>query len=105
MQFKRMFVDKILKGEKTQTRRKKISWYKVGKIVPAQCGYRDKAFAKLRITDIREEFLCEISQADARKEGLKDVDEYIKVWEQINGEWDPNLWIYVIDFEKVKEAI
>jgi len=99
MQFKRMFVDKILRGEKTQTRRLKIAWYKVGSIVPAQCGYREKAFAYLEITNIRREWLGRISEADIKKEGLNTMKEFVDKWVEINKEFNMNDLIYVIDFK------
>lgn len=103
MQFKRMFVDKILKGEKTQTRRHKIAWYKVGSIVPAQCGYREKAFARLKIIGIRKEKLGDITISDINKEGFLSSSEFIEIWKKINGSWNDTQKVYVIDFEIAKE--
>jgi len=73
MQFKREMADLVLAGDKTQTRRLKPPRYKVGSIQPVQCGYRDKARGHIKILDIREQRLGDITYADARAEGFNSV--------------------------------
>lgn len=79
----------------------------------------------LEITAIRVERLNDISEADAREEGITDggctecgnpepcwchnpspdpCDAYCHLWEQINGpdSWSANPWVWVVEFRKVK---
>ena len=71
----------------------------------------------LRITDIRGERLQDISEDDARAEGVFEPSEPVEtygpragrvafkmLWNHINGPgaWDENPWVWVISFERVK---
>jgi len=66
----------------------------------------------LGITGIRCERLNEISEEDAKDEGVVGfkgnphptaVDAYCNLWESINGpgSWDANPWVWVISFKQV----
>jgi len=53
---------------------------------------------------IRCEQLQDISEADAKAEGVASVAEYNQLWNNINGTdaWDKNPWIWVIDYGVTK---
>jgi hypothetical protein len=68
----------------------------------------------LAITKVRVERLQEISEADARAEGItpdafqRTADNwggvlYRRLWEQINGpgSWDANPWVWVVSFKRI----
>ena len=76
----------------------------------------------LRITDVRVERLQEISEADARAEGVSfgnitdqatgeidrdAVEAYEQLWESINGKgsWAANPWVFVIAFETIQANV
>lgn len=82
---------------------------------------------QLEITGIRVERLQDISEADARSEGITDGgclncgksepcgcdvpapdarDAFIYLWRSINGpdSWDANPWVWVVEFKKVIKA-
>jgi len=100
--FKREHVPMILSGRKTQTRRTGRCRWKVGTIRQAKTSYRkDSTFARIRILAIRQEPLGQISEADARAEGYNSVAEYQDVFRRIYGSWDPDMPVWVIDFELV----
>jgi hypothetical protein len=72
----------------------------------------------LRITDIRVERLQDISEDDAKAEGVKPLDyaahhvaagcgariAFEQIWTTINGSgaWEANPWVWVVSFERVK---
>lgn len=80
----------------------------------------------VRITDIKVERLCDISQEDAQAEGVKIDDEGMECWNYLNEKfewivpeesfkslwksiysnhpqkaWELNPWVWVIEFEQV----
>jgi hypothetical protein len=65
----------------------------------------------LEITEIRVERLQDISEADAKAEGVEPADcchayyhAYCKLWESINGagSWNENPFVWVISFRRIK---
>lgn len=72
----------------------------------------------LEITDVRVERVRDISEADARAEGVTNADEgsnpidgshtianFANLWEKINAKrgygWQANPWVWVIEFKQV----
>lgn len=58
----------------------------------------------LEITAVRVERLQDISEEDARAEGVESRAEFEKLWKEINGleSWDSNPWVWVVEFKKVR---
>ena len=106
MLFKRYLLEKILSGEKTQTRRpikrkKGRAIWEVGKQVGVRNGYKPFV-AYVTIKRRYRQKLGQITDKDARKEGFANVDEFKQAWIQIYGNWKPNEIIWVYDFELAK---
>lgn len=105
--FKPEHVEMILNGNKTQTRRLGKKRWNVGAI--HQCKtklYSYESFACVRILEVRQEYLHDISEADIGAEGygLKPGD-YKEAWARINGgEWYDYSYtsVWVVTFELVQ---
>ena len=125
MIFKKEFISKIINGTKTQTRRlkkhgsylrgeivyethikdgiteKKIKW-KRGKDYTVQAGRGKKGLLKITITKIRKQKLLDITEQDAKAEGFKNVNEFLKEFSKIYGskivKLNPETW--VLNFKK-----
>jgi len=102
MLFKKELVEKILKGEKTQTRRLNGK-YKVGNIYAVCTRWYSPAVAWIKITGKRTERLGDISLEDVKKEGFNSLEEFKAFWIKIHGHWDDDLIVYVYDFELVSK--
>jgi hypothetical protein len=94
-----------------QPKSKKIKWK------PSLFMPRNTARLFGDIQNIRIERLQDITEEDARSEGVKGIpvnrslspiDDYIypfkRLWDKLNSEsgWDKNPWVWVIEFERVE---
>jgi len=108
MLFKKLHVEKILRGEKTQTRRsarrRGAGNYKVGRRYGVQASWMGRPTAFILITGKRLQRLDDITPEDARREGGYDLESYRAQWEKINGgRWDPDEVVWVYDFKLLLE--
>lgn len=53
------------------------------------------------IIDIFQQFLGEISPEEVRKEGLASEQDFIEIWTEIYGYYDPAEIIWVVEFEYI----
>lgn len=60
---------------------------------------REECDCFIRVTDVYEDQLGEITEADANREGGYSREEFVEVWEEINGEWTPDVGVWVVEFE------
>lgn len=97
----------ILNGTKTATRRVwKKPMVKSGGIYKAKLKMLSKDyFAKIKLTKLYKQQLWEIKREDALKEGYNTLKDFRKIWIKINGNWNSNDKVYVIEFEIVGDKI
>jgi len=112
--------DKVLAGEKTQTRRPvklgesfngievysesgTLKW-RVWNTYAVQPGRTAKSVGRIQLTNIRIERIYQITNADARAEGFSGRDEFARVWKELYPK-DGSFFdrVYVLEFELVKE--
>jgi hypothetical protein len=108
MMFKKALLEKVLSGEKTQTRRSTqrkpgVRVYEVGEIVGIRAGYT-KYTAYIRITGKRKDKIGNITEDDARKEGFASIEDFKQTWVRIAGKWTPGLIVWVYDFVLVQSS-
>ena len=103
MLFKLEHKEMILNGTKTATRRIwKRPMVKEGGIYKCKLKMLSKDyFAKIRVVSFYKEDLCDMDDSDARKEGYETLGAFIDIWRKINGSWDSNQKVSVIEFEVV----
>lgn len=104
MLFKQEHKKMILDGTKTATRRFwKKPMVKLGGIYKARLHMLSKEyFAKIKVINLYEQELGSMTDEDAIKEGYKDVDDFREIWIKINGWWNNDVIISVIEFEVIK---
>lgn len=108
MIFKPELVEKILAGEKTETRRlEKLGQtqcrYVSGRDYALQPGRTRRAVGRIAITDVRRERLGEITHEGALREGFPTVREFLAYWRQPHGAEDPEQEVWMIRF-KLREG-
>ena len=103
--FKKRFIDQILSGKKTSTRRIGKKRWNVGSRHQFKTSYFSEAFAIAEISSVRQEKLGDISQADAESEGFNSPGEFLKSYREIHklDESDDiaETEVWVIEFKKV----
>lgn len=89
---------------------RKAGWYKRPSI------FMEKKYSRisLELKEVRVERLQDCSEADACAEGCGDylitpdysIEQYIDLWESINGagSWALNPWVWVLEFREVKNG-
>ncbi|MCC7105437.1 MAG: ParB/RepB/Spo0J family partition protein [Chloroflexi bacterium] len=85
----------VLDGTKTQsTRRRPDPQIQKGALVRAAVTH----FADLEITDVVRKRLGEFTDEDARREGGYNLTEFQEYWRRLNGDWNPDEVVYLINF-------
>jgi hypothetical protein len=100
--FKKALLEKILAGEKTETRRSckrkpGVQVYDVGQVVGIRGGYT-KYSAYIRITAKRREKLDDITEDGTKREGCTSVEDFKATWIRVAGKWTPGLLVWVYNF-------
>ena len=101
MLFKPEHKDMILRRSKTATRRIwKSPRVKIGGVYKAKLQMLSKDyFAKIKVEALYKQALGKMKHVDALQEGYESLAEFKKIWIEINGSWNANLIVDVIEFE------
>ncbi len=108
--------EKILAGEKTQTRRPRMGanptgerggWiddpcrYKVGRSYAVQPGRGKKAVARIRVLRVDPQAMCDMTDADARAEGFDSPAAFASRWLEMygRGNWLDPVWRITFEVE------
>lgn len=104
MLFKERHIEMIRTGTKIASRRKwKRPCAKVGGTYPVQTKMFQprKECHIIRCLKLYQQPLGEMTEEDADKEGGYTLEQFKNIWEEIVGTWNPELVVYVVEFEYV----
>lgn len=99
MMFKKDFLEMVLSGRKTQTRRRRKRTLRKGRIYAVKKNWIETTGEYIRITKVYPQKLSDVSEEEARKEGFSGLDKFRDAWIRINGSWDPDMVVTVYEFE------
>jgi uncharacterized protein YhfF len=105
--FKDRHIPLIREGTKTATRRDWDEEYprpdegSVRGAVTEMFTPREEIDCWIRILDVYQEPLGEMDHDDARKEGGYNLEDFEEAWRQINGDYDPEQVVDVVEFAYV----
>ena len=113
MIFHKDLAEKVLRGEKTATRRRMSDnpnspWYrggcryKVGQVFAVQPGRGKTRIGEARVTAVFAGRLGGVNSGDAREEGFDSLLAFREAWARINGSYDTAEFVWVIEFELVE---
>ncbi len=95
--------DKVLAGEKTETRRRgrgdQPCRYLPGRTYAVQRGRGMRSEGRIRIVSVRREPLWRIDEDGARREGFEDPIAFFRYWARLHGAIQLQERVWVIRFE------
>ena len=102
MMFKKYLIDLILTGKKTMTSRSK-PLYKPGDItnLMANKDYSKISGKHIQITKVYQKTLANFTNLDAQKEGFQNLQSFRQYWVKNIGLWNPQIIVWVHQFEVV----
>lgn len=114
MNFKPELAERVMRGEKTVTRRLVSSnprspWFeggcslKVGHTYAVCPGRGKNAIGRVRIVSVDKRHLGQgLTTAEARAEGFADRGEFRSAWTEINGSWSDGVLVWRVEFAVVQ---
>lgn len=103
MIFRPELARKIIRGEKTMTRRpikpgEKHCRYREGRDYAVQPGRGKAESCRILILTVEDQALGDLTYRDARAEGFKTRDEFQAYWAGLHGHYDPAMPVWAIRF-------
>lgn len=113
MIFRRELADLVFSGVKTQTRRQmsdnpRSPWfsgicaYRAGQSFAVNPGRGQTRICNAFALDVRRVRLGDIDDDAAGAEGFKNVGDFRRGWEAINGSWNPDETVWLVEFKRAK---
>ena len=97
--FKRQYLDRIVGGEKTATRRASRPMVKPGGIYRMRAGFFEYLPDRIRVLRIYTQRLSDMTSEDVLKEGFASLEEFRLEWTGIYRSWDDDQVVWVVEFE------
>lgn len=102
--FKKRLLKLVLQGQKTQTRRLHRHRLRTGKIYQLKDNYYGRAQGFIKIKRRFDQRLGDMTEEEARAEGVKDLADFRELWKSINGDFNPNKVVTVYEFELAEDS-
>jgi len=97
--FKKPYVEQILRGEKTATRRATRPMVKAGGVYNIRVNFFDYLPDRIRVERLYEQRLGDMNPGDAAREGAASLEEFRREWAELYGPWDDGRVVWVVEFE------
>lgn len=104
MIFKPVLLKAIFDGRKTMTRRPGVTRYEVGKRYAIQPGMARPMVGRIEIVSIRTEFLGNITEDEARREGFDSRSAFVDYWTDLYGGFGGDGVVTRIEFQLVEQT-
>jgi hypothetical protein len=96
--FRKRYVEQILSGEKTATRRASRPMVKVGGTYRIRLNFFEYIEDRILVERLYEQSLGHMTESDAAREGASSLDEFREQWTELYGPWDGDREVWVLDF-------
>ncbi|MHC1589818.1 MAG: ASCH domain-containing protein [Candidatus Hecatellaceae archaeon] len=103
MFFNRKNIRRILEGKKTATRRKTGRWRLGNHSI--RTTLFEKGLARIEIFRKYQQKLGDMTEEDARKEGVNSLEEFKQLWISLYGSWNPEEVVWVYEFKLIPGSI
>ena len=97
--FKKHYVEQIICGDKTATRRPSRPMVKEGGSYHIKVHLFESLPYKILVKRLYEQTLGNMTPQDAEKEGYPSLREFREEWESLYRSWDPRQTVWVVEFE------
>lgn len=115
MNFQPELAEKVMRGEKTVTRRlvsdnPRSPWFhercalEPGRTYAVCPGRGKNAIGRVRVLRVMSQPLGFPGLDEAQREGFLTMDGFRQAWKQINGGYDPDAIVWRVEFEAVHDA-
>lgn len=97
--FKKQYIDQIMRGEKTTTRRASRPMVKPDGIYRIRTDFFNYLPDRIRVSRVYTQRLGDMTDEDAHKEGTASLEEFRREWAGIYDSWDGDRRVWVVEFE------
>ena len=99
--FKKEYIEKIICGEKTTTRRPKRPNVKPGGLYKIRRDFYNFLPNKIMVVKRYKQRLGDMTEQDAITEGFSSLEEFRCEWNSIYKTWDPEQQVWVVEFRHI----
>jgi len=97
--FKKPYIEQIISGEKTVTRRVSRPMVKVGGIYHIRTDFFNYLPDQIMVKHLYQKRIDEMTPEDALKEGASSLEEFHEKWTDLYNSWDERQLVWVVEFE------
>ncbi len=99
--FKKQYIQQIIAGTKTATRRAKRPMVKKGGVYHIRLNFFNYLPDRIRVDRLYTQSLGEMTHDDVTMEGHSSLQDYQEEWAEIYGFWDDKQLVWVVEFQYI----